>query len=378
MKRKLQIINVFVIVYLLVIACCFAVYDIWIDYKARNNYISPIIVQPTQIPSMTPIHEKSYSIHTTIPYWEQDKAFNAIREHGSKFKYLSLFWYTLADNRKIVPYKDAVEDTSIISFAKQNNIKVMALITNLPDFEDSDWDSDRVRKIISTKQNRTAHIRDIVTLLDSKGFDGVNIDYEELDDDLRNEFSLFIEELAAELHKRNKLVSVAIHPKSTEYLPAEDNGSRAQDWVTLARHADHLYFMTYGEHWSTSTSGPIASIPWDTKIIMYAKSLSLPMEKVYLGMPLYALRWQDGTRRGEGLTFADVKNLENKYGVKQDWNDVWKSPSIRYRENNRNYTVWFENARSIKEKVTFAEKMGVGGLTFWYFGDEDPEVWNAF
>lgn len=376
MKKKLYVINFFLVGYILIAILILLAYDTWRVFNDNQNYITPIITKVTPLPTMTPAKEKKLKVHVTIPYWEQQRAYQVLQTNSQHIDYLSLFWYTLNENGSIVQYKDAVVDDSIISYAKQNNIKVMALIANLPDFEDSEWDSARVRGIISSQEKRKNHIDAITKLLDVKGFDGVNIDYEELDDDLRTEFSLFMQELSTALHKRNKLVSVAIHPKSTEYLPAEDNGSRAQDWQELAKHVDHMYFMTYGEHWNTSVAGPIASIPWDTKILAYAKSLNIPMQKVYLGTPLYAVRWQEGTRRGEGLDFDDVKSIEQQFNVKSIWNEQWKSPSLTYVDNGRNYVVHFENAQSVKEKLKLAEDYKVGGITLWHIGGEDPQVWE--
>jgi len=40
--------------------------------------------------------------------------------------------------------------------------------------------------------------------------------------------------------------------------------------------------MAYGETLDTSASGPPAPIPWDTKIIKYAKKLDMPMQKYFL------------------------------------------------------------------------------------------------
>src|SRR5688572_3843991 len=148
MKKKLYIINLFIVGYIIVLVLGLIAYDIWSDYHSRSGYITPVITPPP--PTMTPAKERQLKVHATIPYWEQEKAGTVFKEHVSQFDYLSLFWYTLDANQKIVPYKDAVIDDSIIAFAKQNNVKVLALITNLPDFEGSEWDSDRVRSIIRT------------------------------------------------------------------------------------------------------------------------------------------------------------------------------------------------------------------------------------
>ena len=45
--------------------------------------------------------------------------------------------------------------------------------------------------------------------------------------------------------------------------------------------------MGYSEHSDEDPPGPIASAPWVLKIIKYAKSIGMPEEKIFLGIPLY-------------------------------------------------------------------------------------------
>jgi len=147
--------------------------------------------------------------------------------------------------------------------------------------EGTTWSSDAYDHLLTTKADRAKHIQDLIKLMDVKHFDGINIDYEELDTNLKDEFTSFIKELSEQLHSQGKLVGVALHPKSGEGIPIEDNGSRAQDWQALGKYADQLYIMAYGEHWDTSASGPPASIPWDTKIIKYAKKLDMQCKNIF-------------------------------------------------------------------------------------------------
>ncbi len=322
-------------------------------------------------------HVSPLQIKAAIPYWNQEKAVESFKNHASQINYISLFWYHLDENSKIVKYGAVNEDQSIINFAHAHNTKALAVITNLPDIEGSSWSSNRVRTIITNKTAREEHIQEILSLLIDKGFDGVNIDYEEVDEDLKGDFSVFIQELSDTLHKKGKIVGVALHPKSGPDLPKENNGSRAQNWQSLANSADQLYIMAYGEHWNESKAGPIASIPWDKNIINYAKDLEIPLKKVFLGMELDGMKWnKDKEVAGEGVSFSDIQKLLGTHNIVSSWDGTALSPYFRYEDNGDTYEVWYENGVSIKEKVGLAEKSGLGGVTFWYLGGEDPEIWK--
>ena len=378
MKNKITVANIFLLVLILLLGLLYLLYKH--NHHPKSLIMQPAqpTTQPTTAPIPTQLSQHPLALHTAIPYWVQDEAFASFSKNVSKFEYVSLFWYFVSSDQEVLKYTDAKEDTSIIDFAHQHNIKVFALITNLPESEGSDWDSDRIRPILASPKTRAKHINDLVNLVESKNFDGINIDYEQLDADLKDPFSTFIHELTVAMHARGKLVSVALHPKSGENISIEDNGSRAQDWKSLTRDADQLYLMAYGEHWDTSTAGPIASIPWDEKIIAYAKKLQLPMNKLFLGTPLYATRWAKNEKNGEGLTFKEVMDLEATYGVQPVWDDKAKSPSVTYSHDGEVYNVWYENSQSVEEKKKLAEKTGLGGISFWNLGGEDPDIWHLF
>lgn len=375
-KRHIHILNLFIVSYLIVIALIFITINI-LNSQSNKQVISPVVTLGPLLTTPTPFVKNTLAIHSAIPYWEQEKAVEVFKKNVDAYNSISLFWYYVNSDLEVAPYGAAREDESIISYAHEHNIKVLALITNLPDSEDSTWSSDRVRELIETKSARTKHIDELVKLMDEKNFDGINIDYEELDTDLKGEFSLFIKELSQTLHERGKLVGVALHPKSGERIPIEDNGSRAQDWQVLGQYADQLYIMAYGEHWNTSAAGPPASIPWDTKIIDYAKKLNMPLNKIFFGIPLYGVRWEVNKKDGKGYVYTEIEQLEQKYNVQPQWNTNSQSPYLRYTEDGTNYELWFENARSVQAKIDLVKKNGLGGITFWHIGGEDPAIWKT-
>lgn len=333
---------------------------------------------PTSMPSVTQPQKHPLAIHSAIPYWEQEKAIASFKNNVEKYHSISMFWYYVNSDLEIAPYGDAYEDESIIAYAHEHNVKVLALITNLPDSAGSTWSSDRIKPLIATPQARSRHIEDLIALMDAKNFDGINIDYEELDANLKDEFSLFIKELSEALHKRDKLVGVALHPKSGEGIPIEDNGSRAQDWQALGKYADQLYIMSYGEHWDTSAAGPPASIPWDTKIVNYVKELQIPPQKIFLGIPLYGVRWEINKKEGKGFLYTEVQEIIQKNNVEPVFDSTARSPYVRYREDEKNYELWFENAQSVEAKLNLAKENDLGGITLWHIGGEDSEIWKKF
>ena len=84
----------------------------------------------------------------------------------------------------------------------------------VPSIQNAGFNREAVAAIIDDPTRRAQHIRDILALVNDNNFDGIDIDYESLNPDDRDNFSLFVEELAAALHARGKLLSIAVHPKT--------------------------------------------------------------------------------------------------------------------------------------------------------------------
>ncbi len=333
-------------------------------------------LQDTSFPAPTLIQsprKEPLKVKVSIPYWDQERAVKSFKENVEKVNIVSLFWYFLDTNGKIKKYQDAKEDRVLIDFAKANNVKVEVVITNLP--EDGSWDSVRVEKILKNDNLRKKHIDEIVELTRKLNLDGVDIDYEQLDTNLMNNFSAFIKDLGKALDTQDKYLGVALHPKSADGTIGEQNGAKAQDWEELAKGADNLYIMAFGEHWDEGESGPIASFPWVERIVGYAESFGI-QEKLFLVIPLYGYSWQaESDERATGLTYSDIAKVIQKNQITFEWDETAQSPHFHYDSQGESYEVWFENAQSVAEKIKLAKRFAFSGISFWRLGGEDPNIW---
>lgn len=329
----------------------------------------------------TPSQPYKPSVLAWIPYWDQQKAFESFQKNVEVFDFISLFWYRIDQKGNIRTYDSTVEDQNIIEYAHQKNVKVLAVIANLPDYtEGGDWDWRRVDRVISSPNTRRKHIEDILKLLDEKKFDGINIDYEALRLQQRDDFSTFVEELSEALHQKDKLVGIAIHPKTSENNSEEANGSQAQDLARLSAAADQLYFMTYEEHYELSDPGPTGSLSWMKQVLGYAiNDLGVDREKVFVGIPLYGYDWnvnQPSIKAG-GLEFNDVTKLLEQTESEVEWNPQEGESQFTYFNRGSEHEVWFNDEKSVAAKLKLAKTLRVRSIGFWRLGGEDPDVWKT-
>lgn len=342
-------------------------------------FISSIFISSTKQQIFLDMDNSKLNVIGWIPYWDQENAVNSFKKHVGAFNYISVFWYKLNKDGKITTYDGVNEDTSIITYAHDNNVKVLALLANLQ--EDSgteNWDTNVVDSVISSFWTRKQHINDILRLTEQKNFDGIVIDYEALPSSERIKFSRFIEQLAYELHKRNKILGVAIHPKTSEDNPEEDNGSHAQDLMRISNAADQLYFMTYLENGTFSQPGPLGSPVWIENVMLYALTDGqVDPQKAFVGIGLTGAEWKkekDGSYSGkrDDITYEDVYNLVEQKGIEPKWDDTSQTPYIEYDDR----VLWFENAYSFSERLLLAKNLGVRGIALWRLGKEDDQIWD--
>ena len=318
--------------------------------------------------SSTPVQPTSkYKIFGSIPYWDQDKATADFRAHTSSYDIISLFWYYLDEEGNVEKYRYAKEDASLLAYAHANKVKTLALIANLP--EQGEWDAQRVDAAIGSPEARTAHVKEIISLVYEKGFDGVNIDYEMLDDEQTEDFSAFIAELSDALHAKGKLLAVAIH---AQYPGSQ---TRGQD-IRALQTADILALMTYDEHWETSEPGPVASLPWVRKVLLHVLSLGVNAQKIYMGLPLYGYDWPEG-EGADGREYEDVIRIANREGSELRFDALTASPVVSYREGGTDRELWFENIESFKAKFNLVDEYGIGGVHLWRLGREDMRIYEV-
>lgn len=310
--------------------------------------------------------------------WDAQRARASWTAHREQIDELSPVWYQLngSADGSIVEYAGAC-DATIMAEAGDSDTLVLPLIHNY--YPGLGFDPRPVSTVIHDPTLRARHIGVLVSETLRCGYDGIDIDYESLNgQEDRVEFSLFIEELAEALHDQGKLLSVTVHPKTSE--PGGWDGPKAQDWERIGAAADRLRVMTYGYHWSTSDAGPIAPLFWMEQVIAFAVSVVSPT-KVYVGVHFYGLDWDDGP--AESLVWEDVQTLMGEVGAQRRWaarDDDGRTiaePWFTYTADSTEHQVWYADWASVAARVRLVERYGLGGVAVWRLGGEDPKNWGV-
>ena len=255
---------------------------------------------------------------------------------------------------------------------------------------------------LANPTTRTTIVNSIVNLVNSNGFDGIDLDYEGFAFvDGSSTWTrtaplwvAFVKELSTALRANKKILSV-----TTPYLydPSErQKGYFVYAWADIASSIDRLRIMTYD--FNVAKPGPNAPISWVDKTVRYAISI-MPSSKVYLGLPGYGRDWitavqgkcpvsaPPGLRAGAKASTFLMVNAERKavidnaipvfdatvseatYSYIQTYNGLTADGASTTCNVSR--TVWYQNARSYAERMALVSKYRLGGAALWTLGMED-------
>ena len=308
-----------------------------------------------------------------LVFWDQARGIDAIVANADVFSEISPFWYRVLADGRVAPYTTATGasyvDASLLSFLRARGILVIPTVANIVD---GVWDGAAVRAIVADPQLRAANIANLVSLAVNNGYDGIDLDYEDLTAADRAAYTSFVRDLAAALHGAGKLLTVNVYAKTEE--PGSWDGPRAQDWQAIGEAADQVRIMTYEYSWSTSAPGPIAPVSWVDDVIGFART-QIPAAKIVQGVPLYGYDWVG--QRGTDIVWTQAMSLASQYAAAIRWDAASASPWFDYLAGSTRHTVWFENAASVDAKLAVAAAHDIGGVTLWRLGGEDPGAWPA-
>jgi uncharacterized protein YgiM (DUF1202 family) len=150
--------------------------------------------------------------------------------------------------------------------------------------------------------------------------------------------------------------------------------------------------MAYDEHWQGSEQGPVASISFVENSIKYALS-NTTADKIVLGMPLYGRIWSDDNNfNGNGITLQKVEKFISDYSATVTYDEIQKSPKATFTVTSDNvinsingktlspgiYTIWYENEKSIAEKIALINAYNLKGSSVWALGQEPVAIWQDY
>ena len=360
-----------------------------------------------------------------IPYWRTATGTADVLPNLDKLTEVNPFVYSLKSDGTLLDNGTLDQEpwVSFIAAAKAKKVRVIPTIMTS--------NGDLLHKLLSNQTKRIALEDRITMLVKTKGFDGIDIDFEGKHAADKTYFSTFLKGLYQRMGTKWVMCSIESRtPLDSRYygtdIPA-DATIYANDFVAINKYCDRVRIMAYDQQGidqalaaqaasSTQIYAPVADPRWVRKVVAVAAK-SIKLNKILIGIPTYGYEY-DVTAYANNEYVYDIlwtfnplyaTQIAQSYGITPMRNSAGEmyftyitsastssapislgpnsallasGAATAYADTNNSHVgfrlVDWPDAQSIAGKIELAQMLGVRGVSFFKFdGGEDPGIWSV-
>lgn len=297
----------------------------------------------------------------------------SVSSHAQKISMLGPQVFTVDGSGAV---SGSVEE-KVRQLASQHAIPLVPLLTN------EGFSAEIAHRILDDSQLRQQVISQALRLCLANGCSGLQLDFEDVLQEDGPKYTQFVREASGAFHARHLTFTVALpSPLFTgtmgrsayrEWFGDFGVSQLPYDYEQIAALVDFISLMTYDNYGHGTAPGPIAGYAWVEQSLRFVLR-QVPPEKLSLGLGLYGRRWC-----GQQVTdsaYPEVDLLVQRTHSVLRWHSWHRSPWFEYRASGCRSIVWFENRRSLREKLKLVRQYRLAGFSAWRLGQEDPEFWR--
>jgi spore germination protein len=303
------------------------------------------------------------------------------------------------------------DDQTLKQFARARGVQVLPSLLTL-----SGWLNHR---LLTDDEVAVQALGQIVNYTLAEDYPGFDLDLEAVDPADRAALTTFVQQLSTALHDQGKLLTLAIPAKDRDVTVG---WAGAYDYAALGAAADLVTIMAYEYSGPFSGPGSVAPYAWVDRVLAFATG-QIPPEKVLLGVAFYGYDWNTTSGGARSVGYPLAAALVERYAAAPSFDPVTQSATFSYwvpsgepagfrppaaavvhqvtsREAPacgvvppaprpiptraptpvpdvpQSHEVWFEDSTSTAARFELADRYGVGGVSAWRLGLEDPLVWQ--
>lgn len=217
--------------------------------------------------------------------------------------------------------------------------------------------------------------------LDANPYQGVTIDFEGLRAPQRESFTQFLTALDAALEARNLTLYVAVMPATADGVYYDGYDCRAigelADKVILMAHDYHakdLSGFLRSTYYQNTALTPISSVYYSLRTALDPDKGVQDPDKLVLAISCASIAWEtdeQGLLISETPLYPAAETIRTRMlgGAERGWSETYHNPYLRYATpEGQHVFLWYENGRSVGEKVSLARMFGVKNVSVWRLG----------
>ena len=343
------------------IAAFYGVSPASVIYDNQLTYPYALAVGQALLISTSPVSAPTYSAYSggyAYPFIEE----MVLQETLPFLSYLFIFSYGFTTEGELVP--PTLDDQFMIQWAYR--LGARPILTLTPFGPDGMFNNYLITTMVNDEVVKNRLFQNLLTAMNEKGFQGVDVDFEYILSADRVPFANFVADLQNFLAPYGYTVSVALAPKTSDDQPGLLY--EGKDYGLLGNAADWVLLMTY--EWGYTYGPPMAVAPLNKviEVVNYAVTRIDP-SKIHLGIPNYGYDWplpyEKGVTKARTISNTEAVQIAIRAGVPILFDETAMSPYFTYTENGIRHEVWFEDVRSLTEKYSLLPSYQLRGISIW-------------
>jgi len=254
----------------------------------------------------------------------------------------------------------STDGPTLISAAHARGVKVLLGVGQMY------WAGQTTNLQSAASSNRAALVNNIMSVVNSYGFDGVDIDWEPFSSGTNGPtMKLLAQDLRAQLGTTRSLSVAAI---VTDYAY----------WGSVAAYLDRISAMTYDltgtwnpYSWHNASLYDPDGLVWSVDLAVKRFTANgVPASKLQIGIPFFGYKWSGGGISGPQQNWSGTPSVSQAYyntfastinSTNYRWDALGKVPYL----TGTNSFVTYDNEASVAEKVNYVKSKGLGGWIIW-------------
>lgn len=267
-------------------------------------------------------------------YWDATGDAATVADHAGKLSALSLFAASFEDGSLVVP--DATPRCMRRLRADERTADMPLFLSVVNDVKNGEnvvqKDTEALLSLFATDDSCRQHAEELVALALDGGFDGIEIDYEKIRDDLAlwEHFMVFENSLIARATQEGLRVRIVLEPST----PVED--------LAFADGAEYSV-MCYNLYGGGTKPGPKADYEFLDELA--GRFGSLPGVSFALANGGYS--WKAGTTEASQLKRADAERLVRAEGLEPTRADGSGALSFACKQDGVRREIWYADGETL-------------------------------
>ncbi|MHC1716732.1 MAG: glycosyl hydrolase family 18 protein [Candidatus Dojkabacteria bacterium] len=298
-----------------------------------------------------------------IPNWAFELGLESLKNNLTILDTVNPVLYSIKKDGTLESRKASTSNIQELSdISKTEGIKIVPTIGS--------YDYESINSLLKNATTYTKNISSIIAEVEKYNFDGIDLDFEQVESKNKEMYFKYLRDLRLELSKREKTLSVTVFAQweNGKYKNNAETIS-VQDYTLLGEIADEVRIMGYDYTLSTSNvAGAIGPINWLKDVLGFATKY-IPKEKIWLGVHLYGYEWVGS--KTEALTYTSVEKILNS-GIASSFKKEIGEGYAKFScaKNTTTCEMYYQTKEGIALRRELAKTYEIEGISYWRLGGE--------